>query len=34
MDRTELDMGQDPEFELIDIDLLPIEEVIEGDTYC
>jgi len=33
MDRTELDMGQDPKFELIDIDLQPIEDDIEGEEY-
>lgn len=33
MDRTELDMGQDPKIELIDIDFEPIEEAIEGEEY-
>ena len=33
MDRTELDMGQDPIIELIDIDFEPIEDAIEGEEY-
>ncbi len=33
MDRTELDMGQDPKFELIDINLQPIVDAVEGEEY-
>lgn len=33
MDRTELDIGQNPKIELIDIDFDPIEDAIEGEEY-